>query len=89
MKSKQQATTTFRFVTERFVRENYHQLSRSQFERLRGILPRSIYWTQPCGKGGAILWNLQLLQSYLTAGADSSEHQAMVENFISTLPKAA
>ena len=86
---KKQTTTTFRFVTEKFIRENYHQLSRSQFERLRGILPKHLYWTQPCGKGGGILWNLQILQSFLATGLDSPQTIALTEEFVSTLPQAA
>jgi hypothetical protein len=89
MKSKQQNTTPFKFVTEPFIRENHHQLSRSQFERLRWILPKHLYWCQPCGRGGAILWNLPLFLSYMSLGADSQQHKILIDEYIATLPTAA
>jgi hypothetical protein len=89
MKTKQQTATTFRFVTERYINEHHHQLTRSQFERLRGVFPKSLYWTQPCGKGGSILWNLQLFLSLMAHGVDSSEHQKLLAEFMATIPQAA
>jgi hypothetical protein len=89
MKSKPQQTTSFRFVTEPFIRENYHQLSRAQFERLRGIYPKHLYWNQPCGKGGAILWNLPLFLSAMSHGIDSREHQNLLADFMVTIPQSA
>jgi hypothetical protein len=88
MKPKLQ-NNTFQFVTEPYIRENYHQLSRSQFERLRGIYPKHLYWNQPCGKGGAILWNLPLFLSLMTHGADSVEHRKLLAEFMATIPQAA
>jgi hypothetical protein len=89
MPLKKQSPTNFRFVTESYVREYYHQLTRHQFGAIRSRVPKSIYWVQPSGKGGGVLWNLPLLQSYLLNGVDSSETQALIEEYISTLPKAA
>jgi hypothetical protein len=79
----------FRFVTEPYIREHHHQLSRAQFERLRGILPRGIYWSQPTGRGGAILWNLPLFLTALAMGADSPRTTALVDEYMATIPKTA
>jgi hypothetical protein len=89
MPQKKQSITDFRFVTEQYITEHHHQLTRSQFERLRGIYPRHLYWCQPCGKGGSILWNLQLFLSLMAHGADSVEHRKLLAEFMATIPQAA
>jgi hypothetical protein len=89
MPTKTRSTTNkFIFVTEKYYRENHKQITRHQFERLRARLSKGLFWVQPSGKGGAILWNLPLLDSFLTVG-DSIECQALVEEFLSELPTAA
>jgi hypothetical protein len=88
MSAKNTTSTKFLFVTEKYYRENHKQITRHQFERLRAQLSKGIFWVQPSGKGGAILWNLPLLDSFLTVG-DSIECQALIEEYISTLPQAA
>jgi hypothetical protein len=89
MPTKTRTTTNkFLFVTEKHYRENYKQITRHQFERLRAQRSKGLYWIQPSGKGGAILWNLPLLDSFLTVG-DSIEHQALIEDYLKTLPVAA
>lgn len=89
MPPRKQNTTNHRYVTERYINEHHYQLTRSQFERKRSNLPKSLYWIQPSSKGGRILWNLPLFLSLMANGADSPEHQALVEEYISTLPTAA
>jgi hypothetical protein len=89
MQTKGRSTTNkFIFVTEKYYRENYKQITRHQFERLRAQLSKGIYWVQPSGKGGAILWNLPLLDSFLTVG-NSIEVQVLVEEYLASLPTAA
>jgi hypothetical protein len=82
-------TVKFVFVTEKFYCENHKQLGRAQFELLRSKLSKGIYWLQPSGRGGKLVWNLPLLESYLVHGADSIEHQALVDSYLKTLPVAA
>jgi hypothetical protein len=79
----------FVFVTEKFIRENHQQLSRYQFERLRMTLPKSIYWIQPCGKGGSVLWNLPLFLSAMANGAESPQTHSLTAEYMATLPTAA
>jgi hypothetical protein len=89
MQTKMRSTTNkFIFVTEKHYRENHKQITRHQFETMRSKLARGIWWVQPSGKGGSILWNLPLLESFLSFG-DSIETQALVEEYLKTLPAAA
>jgi hypothetical protein len=89
MSPKKQNATNFRFVTERFIFERHHQLTRSQFERMRADLPKFILWVQPSGKGGRVLWNLPLFLSVMASGFDSATTQELVQEYVSTLPQAA
>jgi hypothetical protein len=77
----------FQFMTEAFIRENYIQFTSFQSKSLRSKLPRGIYWLQ-ITSGGIIQWNWTILQDYLING-DRPEHQALVEEYLATLPKAA
>lgn len=84
---KQQART-YRFVTEKFLRENRIQLTKYQSSQLRRDLPCGIYWLQ-ITPGGLVHWNETLLLDYLLNGADSPSHRALVEEYVATLPTAA
>ena len=77
----------FRFLTERSIKQDKIELTRFQSAQLRAKLPKGIYWLQIADKG-LIQWNWTLLQDYLVNG-DRPEHQALVEEYIATLPKAA
>jgi hypothetical protein len=77
----------FQFMTEAFIRENYVQFTSFQSTSLRKKLPRGIYWLQ-ITKGGIVQFNWTLLQDFLVNG-DRPEHQALVEEYLATLPKAA
>ena len=77
----------FQFMTEAFIRENYIQFTSFQSTSLRKRLPRGIYWLQ-ITKGGLIQWNWTLLQDFLVNG-DRPAHQALVDEFVATLPTAA
>lgn len=77
----------FRFLTEKFVKQNYIQITTFQSAKLREKLPRGIYWIQMIERG-VVLWNWDLLQDYLTRG-DRPEHQALVEEYLKSLPTAA
>ncbi len=89
MSQKKQSVTNFRFVTERFIFEHHHQLTRSQFERMRADLPKFILWVQPSGKGGRVLWNLPLFLSVMATDSESPQTMALTEEYLSTLPTAA
>jgi hypothetical protein len=86
--SKLQTPDKFKFMTERSIRAEKYELTRWQSAQLRSKLPKGVYWLQ-LESGGLIQWNWALLQSYLVSGADSPETLALVEEYISTLPKAA
>jgi hypothetical protein len=78
---------TFKYVSEAVIRRDFIDLSPWQSIELRAKLPKSIYWIQPSERG-KIHWNWVLLQDYLVNG-DRPEHQALVEEYLSTLPTAA
>jgi hypothetical protein len=77
----------FAFLTEAYIHENYIQLTPFQSRQLRAKLPAKIYWLQ-LEKGGLVQWNWTLLQSYLL-NDDCPAHQALVEEYMSTLPQVA
>jgi hypothetical protein len=81
------ATDRFRFLNERSIKRDFLELTRYQSADLRSKLPKGIYWLQ-IASGGLIQWNWTLLQDYVING-DRPEHQALVEEYIATLPKAA
>jgi hypothetical protein len=80
-------TRIFKFVSEATIRKDYIDLSPWQSLELRAKLPKSIYWIQPTERG-KIHWNIDLLQSCLING-DCPQHQALVDEFLATLPTAA
>jgi hypothetical protein len=80
-------TRIFKFVSESTIRRDYIDLSPWQSIELRAKLKKSVYWIQPIERG-KIHWNVDLLQSFLVNG-DCAEHQALVEEYMSTLPKSA
>jgi hypothetical protein len=79
-------TDRFRFLTERSIKQDKIELTRFQSAQLRAKLPKGIYWLQIADKG-LIQWNWTLLQDYLING-DRPEHQALIEEYIATLPQA-
>gem|GEM_PF-5701897 len=78
----------FVFLTEAYIQENHIQFTPFQSSQLRGKLPRGIYWLQIVDRG-MIQWNWLLLNSYLVHGIDSTEHQALLDEYLATLPKAS
>ncbi|WP_310485073.1 hypothetical protein [Chamaesiphon sp. VAR_48_metabat_403] len=80
-------TRIFKLISESAIRKDYIDLSPWQSIELRAKLPKSIYWIQPTERG-KIHWNIDLLQSYLING-DCPQHQALVDEFLATLPTAA
>ena len=79
----------FTFVTEAYFKENYVQITPYQSLKLRGILPRGIYWLQ-LAEGGLVQWNLDLVRSYLLEGSTSTpEHQKLLAEYMDTLPQSA
>jgi hypothetical protein len=88
MAKKTKNSDKFKFFTERSLKEEKYDMTRFQSAHLRKELPKGIYWIQIV-KGGLIQWNWTLLQSYLLNGSDCPSHQALVEEYMATLPKAA
>jgi hypothetical protein len=86
-KTEHQLKRTFRFLSEAAVRRDYIDITPWQSVELRSRLPKGIYYLQPTEKG-KIHWNIQLLQSYLVNG-ESQSHQALVDEYLATLPQAA
>jgi hypothetical protein len=87
MTKKAHSSDKFKFMTERSIRAEKYELTKWQSVQLRRKLPRGLYWLQ-IERGGLVQFNWTLLQSYLLNGADSAEHQALLEEYIETLPKA-
>jgi hypothetical protein len=86
-KKLQNPPDKFRFMTEKSIKREKYELTPWQSAQLRSKLPKGIYWLQ-LEKGGLIQWNATLLMSYLLNG-DCPTHQALVEEYMSTLPQAA
>jgi hypothetical protein len=79
--------TKFVFKTEKTIREQHIEITRWQSAELRRKLPKGIYFIQ-IEERGMIQWNVPLLVDLLISG-DRPEHQALVEEYLSTLPQAA
>lgn len=77
----------FRFITEKSIRKDKIELTRFQSAQLRAKLPKGIYYIQ-IASNGLVSWNWTLLQDYLING-DRPEHQALVEEYLATLPQTA
>jgi hypothetical protein len=88
MSKKLQTPDKFKFMTERSIKREKYELTSWQSAQLRSKLPKGIFWQQ-LEKGGLVQWCWTLLQSYLTHGLDSPITQALVEEYIATLPQAA
>jgi hypothetical protein len=88
MPKKLQTPDKFKFMTERSIRQEKFELTRWQSAQLRAKLSKGIFWIQ-LEKGGLIHWNVTLLQSYLLNGLESPITQALVEEYVSTLPQVA
>jgi hypothetical protein len=88
MTKKLQIPDKFKFMTERSIKREKYELTAWQSAQLRAKLPKNVFWSQ-IEKGGLIHWNWTLLNSYLTHGLESPITQALVEEYMSTLPQAA
>jgi hypothetical protein len=84
MKQKSQPSDRFKFLAERTINSEKLEITRFQSTQLRAKLPKGVYWLQ-IAKGGLIQWNWTLLQDYLING-DRPDHQALVEEYLMTLP---
>ena len=78
----------FKLYSQRSLQKFKAELTRWQLAQLRGKLDRGIYWFQ-LEPGGVIHWNWTLLQSYMVQGEHSIEHQALVAEYMDTIPKSA
>ena len=87
MKTPKVKNRTYKFVSETEIKRNHIDITAWQSTQLRAKLPKSVYWIQPIERG-KIHWNIDLLLDYLISG-ERPEHQRLVEEYISTLPKAA
>jgi hypothetical protein len=80
--------TKFVFKTERSIRENHIEITKWQSADLRRKLPKGVFWLQ-IERGGLVQFNWILLNSYLLHGLDSPITQALVDEYMATLPQAA
>ncbi|WP_373543904.1 hypothetical protein [Chamaesiphon sp.] len=80
-------TRIFKYISEAAIRKDYIDLSPWQSIELRAKLPKNIYWIQPSERG-KIHWVWELLHDYLLNG-DCPSHQALVEEYMATLPSVA
>ena len=85
--SSPKKTRIFKYVSEAVIRKDYIDLSSWQSIELRAKLPKNTYWIQPSERG-KIHWNIDLLQSYLLNG-HCDQHQALVDEFLATIPRSA
>ena len=85
MSKKQKNPDKFRFMTEKSIRQEKFELTRWQSAQLRSKLPVGIYWVK-LENGRLVQWNWTLLQNFLIDG-DGPIHRALVEEYLSTLPK--
>jgi hypothetical protein len=90
MNTKQKAKPrTFQFLSETTIRREHFDLTKWQSADLRTKLAHRIYWVQPVVRG-KILWNVDLLTDYMINGdVDRPQHQALVEEYLASLPHAA
>jgi hypothetical protein len=88
MAKKTQPSDKFKFFNKKTLREEKGDFTDWQLAQLQSKLTRGIYWIQ-VEKRGLVQFNWTLIQSYLIHGADSPEHHALIEEYISTLPQAA
>ncbi|WP_310422883.1 hypothetical protein [Chamaesiphon sp. VAR_48_metabat_135_sub] len=88
MTKKLQTPDKFKFITEKSIKREKYELTAWTSAQLRAKLTRGIFWVQ-IEKGGSISWCWTLLNSYLLHGLDSPITQALVEEYMSTLPQAA
>jgi hypothetical protein len=72
----------FPFVDSRELRQHF-RLGKSPEVALRLKLSTPLYWIQPDRK---VLWNFELVRDYLLHGGDTPEHQALVEQYLASLP---
>jgi hypothetical protein len=64
--------------------EQYLDIGKQQRANLRTKLPSPLYWWQfPDGR--KIFWNWVLIRDYLLNGANTPEHQRLVEEYLATL----
>jgi hypothetical protein len=88
MSKKAPSSDKFRFITERSIKAEKYELTKWQSADLRRKLQKGIFWSQ-IERGGLIQWNWVLLQSYILNGLDSPQTIGLIEEYISTLPKAS
>jgi hypothetical protein len=84
MSKKPKNSDKFKFMTEKSIRQEKFELTRWQSAQLRSKLPVGIYWIK---LEKSIHWNHTLLMDYVV-NHDCPSHQALVEEYIATLPQA-
>jgi hypothetical protein len=87
MAKKLQHHDKFKFITERTLKQEKFEMTRFQSAQLRASLIKGVYWVQIV-KGGVIQWNWTLLHHFLLNG-NTEQHQALLEEYMTTLPKAS
>jgi hypothetical protein len=86
-KTTKDKVKVFKFVSETTIRKDHFDFSQWQSLKLREKLDKSIFWIQPTERG-KILWNVELLTSYMISGM-SAETIALVEDFVASRTQSA
>lgn len=71
------------FISEKTIRKLYREISPSQFQHLRRILPQKPFYQQ-LFKRGQVIWDWDLLQDFLHR-CDSIDNQERVAAYLATL----
>jgi hypothetical protein len=73
--------------------QEHIQMSKSALRRWRveGLITQGIEWSYAPGSTHCILWNLNLMKSWLAYGGDQNhpEHRRLIEAYLKSIPCAA
>jgi hypothetical protein len=72
--------------------QEHIQMSISAMRRWRvdGLITENLHWQYAPGTKHCVLWNLQLMKSWLACGGDQNhpEHKKLIEAFLKSIPTA-
>jgi hypothetical protein len=73
--------------------QEHIQMSKSAIRRWRvdGLITENLHWQYAPGTKHCVLWNLQLMKSWLACGGDQNhpEHKKLIEAYVKSIPVAA
>ena len=79
----------FPLVTTPVIREHIN-MSNSALRRWRtnGLITQNVHWQYAPGTKHAILWNLNLIRSWIACGGDQShpKHKKLIESYLKSIP---